>query len=79
MHKVMNWDYLNQHPELVAKVRKLAANEGRHANWYTVKFLMLLYYLPDDVRDAFQFIYREDHDIYNAIEFIKWIKEREKQ
>lgn len=74
MQQVMNWDYLNEHPELVAQVRKLAANEGRHANWYNANFFILLYHLPDDLRAAFQFMYRSDRDISNVIEFIRYVK-----
>ena len=70
----MDQEYLNQHPEVMAKVRKLAANEGRHANWYNVKFFILLYHLPDEIRDAFQFMYRSVRDISEVIEFIRYIK-----
>ncbi len=76
MRRVMNWDYLNQHLELMAKVRKLAAKEGSRGNWYNTRFFMLLYCLPDEVRAAFQYVYRADRDIYNVIDFINWVKRR---
>ncbi len=76
MRQVMNQEYLDRHPELKAKVRKLAAGEGKRGNWYNTKFFQLLYCLPDEVRAAFQFVYRADHDIYNVIDFINWAKRR---
>ena len=61
--------------ELEAKVYELVRKYGDHGNWYNTDFFKLLYMVPEDLRLAFQWKYRADHDISNVIDFIQWIKQ----